>query len=128
MSSRTEHCAVLLRALGDRAPALSPAQLECALSGWQLVDVGGAVVMIRGAEMHVGAAPETRGRWFSRCVIALMAQVLAQHGRIETRVMHDHAMGHAFALRLGFEKVGESGAAIRYELRKLRHAKPSRSA
>lgn len=125
--TRVEMCATLLRALGDRAPDLSAEQLNRQLSDWNLVDVGGAVVMIRGAEMHVGAHPEKRGRWFSRRVIDLMADVLHRHGRIETHVMPDHAQGHAFARRLGFEQVGESGASIRYELRKLQHAKPRRT-
>ena len=125
--TRIDMCASLLRALGDRAPALTPAQLEQSLADWDLVDVGGAVVMIKGAEMHVGAAPEARGRWFGRHVVALMASILRRHGRVETVVMKDHALGHAFAHRLGFEQIGESGAVTRYELRKLRHAKPSRA-
>lgn len=128
MGTRIDQCAALLRALGDRAPALSPAQLEQALADWELVDVGGAVVMIRGAEMHVGAVPEARGRWFGAAVRALLRDVLARHGRIETVVMQDHRAGHAFAQRLGFEQVGESGPVTRYELRKLRHAKPYRTA
>jgi len=121
-------CASLLRALGDRAPDMSAEQLEQRLADWDLVDIFGAVVMIRGAEMHVGAVPEVRKRWFGRRAVAVMADVLRKHGRIETLVQKDHAPGHAFAWRLGFEQVGESGAAIRYELRKLRHAKPSRTA
>jgi RimJ/RimL family protein N-acetyltransferase len=121
-------CANLLRALGERAPALSPDQVDHVLAGWSLVDVGGAVVMIRGAEMHVGAVPEARGRWFGRCAIELMTNVLAQHGRVETLVMNDHTAGHAFARRLGFEKVGECGAVTRYKLRKLRHANSHRPA
>lgn len=84
--------------------------------------------MIRGAEMHVGALPEMRGRWFGASTRALLRDVLARHGRIETVVMKDHAPGHAFALRMGFEQVGDSGPTIRYELRKLRHAKPFRTA
>lgn len=127
-SDRIGLCASLLRALGDRAPALSPEQLDQALAGWQLVDVGGAVVMIKGAEMHVGAAPEARGRWFSRRVVGLMADVLYRHGKVETVAMEDHATGCAFARRLGFEQVGKSGAMIRYELRELRHAKSHRPA
>lgn len=128
METRLDMCAALLRALGTRAPDMTPAQLDEALDGWTLVDVGGAVVMIRGAEMHVGAVPEARGRWFGRRAVAVMAEVLRRHGRVETLVQKDHAPGHAFARRLGFEQVGESGAAIRYELRKLRHAKPYRTA
>jgi RimJ/RimL family protein N-acetyltransferase len=124
--NRNDQCAALLRALGDRAPQMSPEQLDEALADWNLVDIDGAVVMIRGAEMHVGAVPEARGRWFSRRAVALMADVLERHGHVETLVMKEHAPGHAFAQRLGFEQVGESGAAIRYELRKLRHAKPHR--
>jgi GNAT superfamily N-acetyltransferase len=125
MKTRLDMCAALLRALGERAPAMTPEQLEQALADWELVDVGGAVVMVRGAEMHVGAVPEVRGRWFGRRALAVMAEVLRSYGRIETLVQKSHAPGHAFARRLGFEQVGESGAAIRYELRKLRHAKPS---
>ena len=128
MKTRLDMCANLLRALGDRAPAMTPKQLDQALADWQLVDVGGAVVMIRGAEMHVGAVPELRGRWFGRCAVAVMADVLHRHGHVETLVQKDHVQGHAFARRLGFEQVGESGAAIRYELRKLRHAKSLRTA
>lgn len=126
--SRADLCASLLRALGVRAPEMTPEQLDEALADWELVYVGGAVVMIRGAEMHVGASPEARGRWFGSRAIALMANVLEQHGRVETLVMNDHATGHAFARRLGFEKVGESGAVTRYELRKLRYAKSHRPA
>lgn len=128
METRLNMCAALLRALGARAPDMTSAQLDDALDGWTLVDIGGAVVMTRGAEMHVGAAPEARGRWFGRAAVALMTDVLNRHGRVETLVMMDHAAGHAFARRLGFEQVGESGAAIRYELRTLRHAKPYRTA
>jgi len=128
MKTRLDMCAELLRALDDRVPTMTAAQLEQQLGDWSLVDVGGAVVMIRGAEMHVGAVPEARGRWFGRRAVAVLAHALAQHGRIETLVQKDHAPGHAFAQRLGFEQVGESGAAIRYELRKLRHAKPYRIA
>jgi GNAT superfamily N-acetyltransferase len=128
MKTRLDMCADLLRALGNRAPDMAPDDLEHALTGWDLVDVGGAVVMVRGAEMHVGAVPEARGRWFGPHAVAVMADVLARHGRVETLVQTDHAPGHAFARRLGFEQVGESGAAIRYELRKLRHAKPYRTA
>jgi GNAT superfamily N-acetyltransferase len=125
MDMRLHLCATLLHALGDRAPTMTPAQLDQALAGWQLVDVDGAVVIIRGAEMHVGAVPEARGRWFGRRAVAVMAEVLRRHGHVETLVQKDHTPGHAFARRLGFEQVGETGAAIRYELRKLRHAKPS---
>ena len=128
MKTRLDMCTDLLRALGDRAPAMTPEQLDHALAGWEFVDVGGAVVMIRGAEMHVGAVPESRGRWFSRRAVAVMADVLARHGRVETLVQMDHAPGHTFARRLGFEQVGECGTMIRYELRKLRHAKPYRTA
>jgi GNAT superfamily N-acetyltransferase len=128
MKTRLDMCADLLRALGDRAPALTPGDLEHALADWELVDVDGAVVMIRGSEMHVGAVRELRGRWFGRRAVAVMADVLKRHGRVETLVQKDHEPGHAFARRLGFEQVGESGAAIRYELRNLRHAKPHRTA
>jgi GNAT superfamily N-acetyltransferase len=126
MKTRIDLCADLLRALGDRAPAMTPDDLEHSLAAWDLVDVDGAVVMIRGAEMHVGAVPEVRKRWFGRRAVAVMADVLKRHGYVETLVQKDHAPGHVFAQRLGFEQVGESGAAIRYELRKLRHAKPHR--
>jgi GNAT superfamily N-acetyltransferase len=126
MKARLDLCADLLRALSDRALDMTPEQLDRQLAAWDLVDIDGAVVMIRGAEMHVGAVPEVRKRWFGRRAVAVMVDVLERHGHIETLVQKDHAPGHAFARRLGFEQVGESGAAIRYELRKLRHAKPHR--
>jgi hypothetical protein len=128
MAIRSNLCRRLVRALGKRAPALTPYELDKALADWQLLDVAGAVVMIKGAEMHVGAVPAVRGKWFGPRAVRIMSEVLHRHGRIETLVMKDHALGHAFARRLGFEQVGDSGAAIRYELRKLRHAKSSSTA
>lgn len=123
MEARLEMCAALLRALDDRAPPMTPAQLDQALAGWQLVDVGGAVVMIRGAEMHVGAVPEARGRWACNAITRqLIRRTFDRFGRVETFVMKDHKPGHAFVRRLGFIPFGECGAAIRYELRTLRHA------
>lgn len=121
--TRVEMCATLLRALGDRAPDLSAEQLNRQLSDWDLVDVGGAVVMIRGAEMHVGAHPEKRGRWCCNArTRRLIRSVFDQYGRVETAIMKDHGPGHAFVQRLGFEQTSESGDVIRYELRTLRHA------
>lgn len=119
---RTELVERLILAMGERLPGMSPADLAAHLDGWELHEATGAVVMRRGAEMHVAALPEARGRWFGCCARQLLRETLHQHGHIETLVMKDHQQGHAFALRLGFEPVGESGAAIRYELRTLRHA------
>lgn len=122
MSDRLELVARLLRAMGERAPSAAPEALAGQLLDWELHDVAGAVIMRRGAEMHVAALPEARGRWFGAEARAILRETMARHGRIETLVMKDHELGHAFARRLGFEPVGDSGAAIRYELRTLRHA------
>lgn len=122
---RCELAARILAAMGERAPNLSADELAAGLADWELIDAGGAVVMRKGPEMHVAAPLEVRGRWFGATVRRLLRETLREHGRIETLVMKDHTQGHALARRLGFEQVGESGAAIRYELRKLRHAKPS---
>jgi GNAT superfamily N-acetyltransferase len=126
--SRTDLCARLLTALAERAPQITAIELADHLRDWELIDAAGAVIMRRGAEMHVAAIPEIRGRWFGSRVRELLRETLEQHGRIDTVVMKDHHIGHAFALRMGFEQVGESGAVIRYELRKLRHAKSHRTA
>lgn len=124
---RTQLCADLLTALGDRAPIITPNDLDTALVDWKLIDVGGAVVMVKGAEMHVGALPAARGRWFGAKVRKLLRDTLQEHGRIETVVMRDHHQGHEFAHRMGFEQIGDSGAVTRYELRTLRHALPPRT-
>lgn len=120
---RISLCERLLEGLGERAPAgMTPGATSELLAGWTLVDCSGAVVMIKGPEMHVAAVPERRRRWFGRDAVALLRDNLKQHGLLETSVMVDNTAGHEFARRLGFEPVGDSGAAIRYELRKLRHA------
>lgn len=123
MKTRLDMCADLLRALGERAPALAPEELDQMLAGWDLVDVGGAVVMIRGAEMHVGAVLEARGRWACNAITRrLIRRTFDRFGRVETFVMKDHQPGHEFVQRLGFMPVGDSAETIRYELRTLRHA------
>lgn len=119
---RDELIGRVLRAVGDRAAGVSAEALAEHLADWELFDAAGAVIMRRGAEMHVAAVPEARRRWFGKEARALLRDTLARYGRIETLVMKDHEPGHAFARRLGFEPVGDSGAAIRYELRTLRHA------
>lgn len=113
----------LLDGLAERLPAgMSADQAGELLKDWTLVDCNGAVVMLKGPEMHVAAIPERRRRWFGREAIKLLKDNLLQHGLLETSVMRDNNAGHEFARRLGFEPVGDSGAAIRYELRTLRHA------
>lgn len=120
---RMKLCERLLEGLGERAPVeLTPESTSKLLDGWTLVDCSGAVVMIKGPEMHVAAVPDRRRRWFGRNAVALLRDNLKKHGLLETSVMVDNMAGHEFARRLGFEPVGDSGAAIRYELRKLRHA------
>lgn len=120
--NRIELCERLKVALGDRAPAMSAHAMADLLQGWELVDVCGAVAMFKGPEMHVGAIPEVRGRWFNRKAVRIMRERLGRYGRLETSVMLENKAGMEFVRRLGFEPVGMSGAAICYELRKLRHA------
>jgi hypothetical protein len=120
---RTELVERLILAMGERLPGMSPADLAARLDGWELHEAAGAVVMRRGAEMHVAALPEARGRWASSTQARkLIRETFDRFGVVTTAVMKDHQPGHTFVRRLGFEPVGDSGAAIRYELRTLRHA------
>jgi ribosomal protein S18 acetylase RimI-like enzyme len=119
---RIELCSRLLIGLGKRGPKMTPEQVNATLSEWELVEMRGAVIMTKQAEIHVAAIPTARGKWFGREVIRFLQQKINRYGLLETSVMIDNVAGQAFVRRLGFEPVGDSGAAIRYELRKLRHA------
>lgn len=117
-----EKCELILRALGNRAPNIQADELEKHFLGWELIDVGGAIVMLKDNEMHVAAEPSMSGKWFKKSVIRLMQDVINKHGSIKTVSMKDHKIGRDFAKRLGFQEVEECGETIRYELRKLKYA------
>lgn len=113
----TEACTRLLAALGDRAPHQDARLAVEQLSGWQFWDVSGAVVMIRGAEIHCAAPPERRGRWITRTAIrVVLGDILHRYGHALTSVIADNAAGHAFVQRLGFRPQGYDDTNVYYRL------------
>ena len=96
--------------------------IEC-LDGWNFLGVNGAVVMIRGNEIHVAARPDDRGRFVSRRAIRVVLGSLLQiHGVLKTYIRKSNAKGVDFCERLGFVRVGESADMFECELKELRHA------
>lgn len=109
--------------MGERAPEMTAEEFSENLKDWDFIDVNGAVMMKKGAEIHVAALPNLRGHWITRKAIReYLPKILNEHGKIETFVMVDNKVGEKFVERLGFTRIGERGPAIHYELRKLRHA------
>ena len=109
--------------MGERAPNLSADEVAKLLDGWELIDAHGAVVLVKGAEAHVAAPLECRGKWLSRRVLReILAPIIAQFGHVETSVLHDNKAGHAFVQRLGFARTGETDSAVRYMLKEIKHA------
>lgn len=96
------------------------ADLPSALAGWELRELPrGAVLMVKGCEIHVAAPKESRGRWLSRAVIrGALAPILAEYGCAVTSVADDNARGHDFVSRIGFERQ-ENG---RYVMKELKYA------
>lgn len=113
----------ILTALGDRAKGVTADQLAAALAGWELIDLGGAVVMRNGSEMHAAAIQDVRGRWITRARIkAILSETVGRLGVVTTSVMLGNSPGHAFVRRLGFMPTREADDRVFYELRKVRHA------
>lgn len=94
-----------------------------ALEAWTLLDCSGAIVMVRGSEVHVAAPSDKRGRWLSRRHIReVLGTRIRIFGKATTTVMNDNASGQAFVSRLGFVEVGSDSRMRHYELKELRHA------
>ena len=110
-------CETLLSALQDRAPRITPQEMAKRLRGWQFFDCGGAVVMALEDEVHVAAPPERRGLWLKRADIReVLGGILARFGRARTSVMQDNSAGHMFVRRFGFERIGERGELVLYQI------------
>lgn len=113
----------LLDSLGPRIPRESRDAALRALKDWTLVDCDGAVVMVKGAEVHVAAPQAVRGKWLSRRHIReVLGTRLRSFGLVKTSVALDNEAGQRFVSRLGFVEVERDAKAIRYELKELRHA------
>lgn len=112
----------ILAALGDRGKGITAEQIAKAFAGWQLVDLGGAVIMTNGPEIHAAALPEVRGKWLTKRALRMLIAWVESVGVAQTSVMRDNQAGHAFVQRLGFIPVRDAPDRVFYELREVRHA------
>ena len=72
-------------------------------------------IMADGPEVHAAILPEAHNRWFNRTTIRWLNHRLSKFGKLVTKVLDDHTMGHEFAVRLGFRAVSHSGNVTFYE-------------
>ena len=92
-------------------------------SGWTFLDVNGAVVMLKANEIHVGAPPAVRGKWFSHGDFrALFGTLLEVYGLVKTTVRNSNKAGHAFVQRLGFREAFSDDVATSYVLTEVKYA------
>lgn len=73
-------------------------------------------VMCSGCEVHAAVLPQARGRWFTKRVARWLRALLQLHGKLTTKVLINHAPGHAFAARLGFTQVRCDANLVHYEV------------
>lgn len=115
-------CSRMLPALEGRAGDITPPEMAQRLVGWEFIDVSGAVVMRRGAELHAAAPFDVRGKWITRRNMrAVLLDTLARFGRVVTSVTLANAAGHAFVRRLGFVESGRNDHSTAYVLTECRH-------
>ncbi len=72
-------------------------------------------IMADGPEVHVAVLPEAHKRWFNRTISRWLDRRLTKFGKLVTKVLDDHAIGHEFAIRLGFRAVRHAGNVTFYE-------------
>lgn len=88
---------------------------------FEIVNVKGGAVMIRGNEVHVAVVKTAEGKWLSRRLIReVLGRLIDEYGSAVTTVMADNERGQRFVERLGFERAGGKNGVIGYELRQLR--------
>lgn len=90
--------------------------------GWTFIDANGAIVLLKGNEVHVGVPPSVRGRWFSRADFkALFGSLLQVYGLVKTTVRNSNAAGHKFVRRLGFRESYSDDQATSYVLTEVKY-------
>jgi hypothetical protein len=112
---------VVFEAVKNRLPpGFSFEQFSTKLARFSFISVSvkGQVVgaiMADGPEVHVAVLPNANGRWFNRGILNWLNERLSVFGKLVTKVMDDHSIGHAFAIRLGFHVVRKEGGMTFYE-------------
>lgn len=92
-----------------RESRVPEAQIAAGMAQWTLspIHIGGqvaAVILQRGSEVHVVAAPEFRDKgYMSRARIRkVLGDVLSEHGYVTTRIGKGDGTNRLFIDRLGF--------------------------
>jgi hypothetical protein len=99
------HLEAAFASLTQRAPSLTYAQFAAQVGAMRVVPVdvdakpAGAVI-VHGDEIHACVLPWARGRWLSKRILRVLADVIREHGRAVTRAATSE--GVQFVERLGF--------------------------
>lgn len=73
-------------------------------------------VMKKGSEMHIAIHPRVQNKVYLRGLIRkALEKTLKEHGKVTTKVVKSHLIGHKLALMAGFKKVNEIDGIIEYE-------------
>jgi len=75
-------------------------------------------IATRGNEIHVGVAPEARGRWCGKWFLRLLNSMVKQYGEVVTYAFAAQQNAIKFILGLGFCKVDESNGVFVFVLRR----------
>lgn len=106
-----------------RIPGIGLSDFECIFARFTFHPVQHAgetvgAILQDGPEMHAVIQPEFRGRWAGKPELALLHSALDEYGEVLSAVMNEHAQGHRFAHRLGFQEIAKDGTMTHYRMTK----------
>ena len=98
-------CSRIAPLLSERVK-VSVDELKSGLEGGVFYDCSGAIVYVRGPEIHACAPVETRGRWMSKAVIRdVLKPIIDKYGFARTTATTE--LGKKFVIGLGFIQDGD---------------------
>ncbi len=113
---------ILYRGCVDRL-SITLEEFAHAIKEFDLVRLGGGVVMINGNELHCACLPDQSGKWITRKRIReVMLPLLKKHGYLTTCVGNDNPNGKSFVARFGFQELERHRDYTQYILVSLPYA------
>lgn len=80
-------------------------EIKAGLAGGKFYDCSGAIIYVRGHEIHASCPDDARGIWISRRAInSLLNPIIEKYGFAVTSATTK--LGEEFVSRLGFKKEG----------------------
>lgn len=117
---------VVYEAVKSRLTNVSEDDFMASFKDWEILpiikdeQIIGAV-LIKNAEMHIAIHPKLQNKVYLRGIIKKgLENTIKKHGKVTTKVVKTHIIGHKLAKLAGFTQVNETNGVVEYECVEVR--------